>query len=59
MLKFYEDVENTYCKLEDVAGALIDNPMVRAYFVERYDYDPEVDDNVSMLVRYMCDKYSI
>ena len=59
MLKFFEDVENAYCELEDVAGALLDNPMVRAYFVEHYDFDPEIDDNVSMLVRYMCDKYSI
>lgn len=59
MLKFFEDVESAYCELEDVAGALLDNPEVKAYFKERYDFDPEMDDNVSMLVRYMCDKYSI
>lgn len=57
-MKNFEKAMNLFMDtMEDMAGALYDDAEVKAYFVEHYGYNEEMDDAVHMLVKYIEDKY--
>ena len=57
MNNFEIAVQNLIDKMEEVAAEMSTHPLVYDYFKENYDYNPETDDAVRVLIKYIEDRF--